>query len=156
MQKGVVNMSDEKECRNDHLSMSESIASTLLLGLGLLTTVRGAYWILNPENTSDSTLYSSLAMVMPLWAWALGFVFGGLFIILSSWYLPRRNIKKRFAITLLIGGGISSASYFIVAIAGFGNAINWLTPIQLIIFSMTTLMLAFFGGTMLWQKKNTY
>src|SRR5699024_4256041 len=149
-------MSDEKECREEHLSMSESIASTLLLALGMLTTARGTYWIFNPENTNDSMLYKSLAAVMPLWGWAIGFVIGGLLLILSSWYLPRRNIKKRFAVTLLIGGGISSASYFIVAIAGFGNAINWLTPMQLIIFSMATLMLAFFGGTMLWQKKNMY
>lgn len=149
-------MSDEKECHEEHLSMSESIASTLLLALGMLTTARGTYWIFNPENTNDSTLYKSLAAVMPLWGWAIGFVIGGLLLILSSWYLPRRNIKKRFAVTLFIGGGISSASYFIVAIAGFGNAINWLTPIQLIIFSMATLMLAFFGGLMLWQKRNMY
>ena len=149
-------MSDEKERREEHLSMSESIASTLLLALGMLTTARGTYWVFNSENTNDSTLYNSLASVMPLWGWAIGFVIGGLLLILSSWYLPRRNIKKRFAVTLLIGGGISSASYFIVAIAGFGNAINWLTPIQLIIFSMSTLMLAFFGGTMLWQKRNMY
>ena len=149
-------MSDEKESREEHFSMSESIASTLLLALGLLTTARGTYWIFNPENTNDSSLYKSLAAVMPLWGWAIGFVIGGLLIILSSWYLPRRNIKKRFAVTLLIGGGISSASYFIVAIAGFGNAINWLTPIQLIIFSMATLMLGFFGGMMLWQKRNMY
>lgn len=149
-------MSDEKESREEQLSMSESIASTLLLALGLLTTARGTYWVFNAENTSDSELYASLAAVMPLWAWAIGFVIGGLLLILSSWYLPRRNIKKRFAVTLLIGGGLSSASYFIVAIAGFGNAINWLTPMQLIIFSMSTLMLAFFGGTMLWQKRNMY
>lgn len=149
-------MSDEKECREEHLSMSESIASTLLLALGMLTTARGAFWMFNSEETSDSNMYASLAAVMPLWGWALGYVIGGVLIILSSWYLPRRNIKKRFAVTLLLGGGISSASYFIVAIAGFGNAINWLTPIQLIIFSMATLMLAFFGGTMLWQKKNMY
>lgn len=149
-------MSDEKERREEQLSMSESIASTLLLALGLLTTARGAFWMFNSENASDSKLYASLAAVMPLWAWAIGFVIGGLLLILSSWYLPRRNIKKRFAVTLLIGGGLSSASYFIVAIAGFGNAINWLTPMQLIIFSMSTLMLAFFGGTMLWQKRNMY
>ena len=149
-------MSDEKESREEQLSMSESIASTLLLALGMLTTTRGAFWMFNPENTSDSKLYASLAAVMPLWAWAIGFVIGGLLLILSSWYLPRRDIKKRFAVTLLIGGGLSSASYFIVAIAGFGNAINWLLPTQLIIFSMSTLMLAFFGGTLLWQKRNMY
>ena len=149
-------MSDEKESREEQLSMSESIASTLLLALGLLTSARGAFWMFNSENTSDSELYASLAAVMPLWAWAIGFFVGGILIILSSWYIPRRNIKKRFAITLLLGGGLSSASYFIMAIAGFGNAVNWLTPMQLIIFSMATLMLAFFGGAQLWQKKNMY
>ena len=149
-------MSDEKECREKQLSVSESIASTLLLALGMLTTSRGVFWMFNYDNTSDSNLYASLAAVMPLWAWAIGFVVGGLLLILSSWYIPRRDIKKSFAVTLLIGGGLSSASYFIVAIAGFGNAINWMLPMQLIIFSMTTLMLAFFGGTMLWQKKNMY
>ena len=152
----MFDMSDEKECREENLSMSESIASTLLLALGLLTTARGAFWMFNSDNTSDSKLYASLAAVMPLWAWAIGFVIGGMLLILSSWYLPRQDIKKRFAVTLLIGGGLSSASYFIVAIAGFGNSINWLTPTQLIIFSMATLMLAFFGGSMLWQKKNMY
>ena len=156
MQKGMIDMSDEKESREKQLSASESIASTLLLALGMLTTSRGAFWMFNYDDTSDSNLYASLAAVMPLWAWAIGFVVGGLLLILSSWYIPRRDIKKRFAVTLLIGGGLSSASYFIVAIAGFGNAINWLMPMQLIIFSMTTLMLAFFGGTMLWQKKNMY
>ena len=149
-------MSDEDESREEQLSMSESIASTLLLALGLLTTARGAFWMFNSESTSDSNLYASLAAVMPLWAWAIGFFIGGILIILSSWYLPRRHIKKRFAVTLLIGGGLSSASYFIVAIAGFGNAVNWLTPTQLIIFSVASLVLAFFGGMHLWQKKNMY
>ena len=149
-------MSDEKECREKQLTVSESIASTLLLALGMLTTSRGVFWMFNYDDTSDSNLYASLAAVMPLWAWAIGFVVGGLLLILSSWYIPRRDIKKGFAVTLLIGGGLSSASYFIVAIAGFGNAINWLLPMQLIIFSMSTLMLAFFGGMQLWQKRNMY
>ena len=149
-------MSNEKELSEESLSVSESIASTLLLALGMVTTARGTFWMFNSGNTSDIKLYASLAGVMPLWAWAIGFVIGGLLLILSSWYLPRRNIKKRFAVTLLIGGGLSSASYFIVAIAGFGNSINWLTPVQLIIFSMSTMMLSFFGGMMLWQKKNMY
>ena len=149
-------MSDEKESREEPLSLSESIASTLLLALGMLTSARGIFWMFNSDNPNDVQLYSSLASVMPLWAWAIGFLIGGLLIILSSWYLPRRNIKKRFSITLLVGGGLSSSSYFIVAIAGFGNSLNWLTPFQLIIFSVASLLLAFFGGLQLWQKKNMY
>ena len=149
-------MSDEKESREEQLSLSESIASTMLLALGMLTSARGIFWMFNSDNPNDIKLYSSLASVMPLWAWAIGFLIGGLLIILSSWYLPRRNIKKRFSITLLVGGGLSSSSYFIVAIAGFGNSLNWLTPFQLIIFSVASLLLAFFGGLQLWKKKNMY
>ena len=149
-------MSDEKESREEQLSLSESIASTMLLALGMLTSARGIFWMFNSDNPNDVQLYSSLASVMPLWAWAIGFLIGGLLIILSSWYLPRRNIKKRFSITLLVGGCLSSSSYFIVAIAGFGNSLNWLTPFQLIIFSVASLLLAFFGGLQLWQKKNMY
>ena len=149
-------MSDEKESNEEQLSLSESIASTMLLALGMLTSARGIFWMFNSDNPNDVQLYSSLASVMPLWAWAIGFLIGGLLIILSSWYLPRRNIKKRFSITLLVGGGLSSSSYFIVAIAGFGNSLNWLTPFQLIIFSVASLLLAFFGGLQLWQKKNMY
>ena len=149
-------MNDKKESREEPLSLSESIASTLLLALGMLTSARGIFWMFNSDNPNDVQLYSSLASVMPLWAWAIGFLIGGLLIILSSWYLPRRNIKKRFSITLLVGGGLSSSSYFIVAIAGFGNSLNWLTPFQLIIFSVASLLLAFFGGLQLWQKKNMY
>ena len=149
-------MSDEKESREEQLSLSESIASTMLLALGMLTSARGIFWMFNSDNPNDIKLYSSLASVMPLWAWAIGFFIGGILIILSSWYLPRRNIKKRFAITLFVGGGLSSSSYFIVAIAGFSNSLNWLTPFQLIIFSVASLLLAFFGGLQLWQKKNMY
>ena len=149
-------MSDEKESREEHLSLSESIASTMLLALGMLTSARGIFWMFNSDNPNDIKLYSSLASVAPLWAWAIGFLIGGMLIILSSWYLPRRNIKKRFSVALFVGGGLSSASYFIVAIAGFGNSLNWLTPFQLIIFSVASLLLAFFGGLQLWQKKNMY
>ena len=149
-------MSEENESREEQLSLSESIASTLLLALGMLTTARGVFWMFNSGNPSDIKMYASLAAVMPLWAWGIGFFIGGLLIILSSWYLPRRNIKKRFAIMLLAGGSLSSSSYFIVAIAGFGNSLNWLTPFQLIIFSVASLLLAFFGGLQLWQKKNMY
>lgn len=140
----------------ERLSVSESIASTMLLAVGLITLARGSYWTLNPNSESDSQMYASLASVMPLWAWALGFVIGGLLLVLASWYLPRRALKNRFDWLLLIGGMTSSASYFIVAVAGFGNAANWLTPVQLVIYSIATLVLAFYGGFSLWRKKSMY
>ena len=56
----------DEECRDSHLSLSESITSVLLLGLGMFTVSRGIFWILHPHNTNDSQLYASLDSVMSL------------------------------------------------------------------------------------------
>ena len=40
----------DEECRDNHLSLSESIASVLLLGLGMFTVSRGIFWVLHPHK----------------------------------------------------------------------------------------------------------
>ena len=71
----------DEECRDNHLSLSESIASVLLLGLGMFTVSRGIFWILHPHNTNDSQLYASLDSVMSLSFWGIFFFVGGLFLV---------------------------------------------------------------------------
>ena len=83
----------DEECRDNHLSLSESIASVLLLGLGMFTVSRGIFWIIHPHNTNDSQLYASLDSVMSLSFWGVFFFVGGLFLVLSSWFLPRRHTR---------------------------------------------------------------
>lgn len=144
---------DDSEYQESRLSISESIASTLLFGLGALTIVRGLYWLTNSHTTADIEMYESLASVLPLWAWSLGFIIGGLLLLLSSWVLPKRVPRRRFFLYLLFGGIVSNMSYFIIAIAGFGNSETWMTPVQLVVFSTVSLVLAFFGGMQLWQTK---
>ncbi|WP_205710594.1 hypothetical protein [Jeotgalicoccus sp. S0W5] len=70
--------------------------------------------------------------------------------------LPKRNTTISFAWFLLIGGLGSSVAYFIITIAGFGNAVNWLTPVQYITLSGMNGMLAFLGGLRVWQMKGMY
>lgn len=141
----------ERECTQDRLSMSETIASASLAILGLLTTLRGFAWILRYDNPSDVELYASLISVAPLYIWGSIFAVGGILLSLSSWFLPRRDVRQRFAFSLFMGGLTSSVTYFIVAIAAFNNAATWFLPSQMIVLALYGGILAFFGGMQLWQ-----
>ena len=148
--KGVIKI-DKK------MSYSEVIASIMLFGSGLLTFERGIFWIIETEESMfDSSLYTTLSYVVPLWAWGVLFALSGLMVIGASWKLPKRDTAISFAYFLLIGGLGSSVAYFIITIAGFGSATNWLTPVQYITLSGMNGMLAFLGGLRVWQMKNMY
>lgn len=138
------------------MNYSEIIASLMLFGTGIFTMTRGIFWVIETdESMFDSQLYTVLSYAMPLWMWGLLFLFGGLFSILASWRLPKRETAKNFAWFLLLGGLISSLSYFVITVAGFGNASNWMTPVQYIILSGVNGVLAFLGGVRIWLTKNT-
>lgn len=139
------------------MSYAEIIASLLLFGSGLLTLERGVFWILeNQKSVQDSQLYTTLSYAMPLWAWGLAFAISGLLIMCASWQLPRRATGKSFAWFLLVGGLGSTVAYFIITIAGFDSASNWLTPVQYITLSGMNCFLAFLGGVRVWTAKDTY
>lgn len=138
------------------MSYAEIIASLMLFGSGMLTIERGVFWIVEKDDSMfDSSLYTTLGSVLPLWVWGGMFTVSGLFVILASWRLPKRETAISFAWYLLIGGLGSSVAYFIITIAGFGSATNWLSPVQYITLSGMNGMLAFLGGIRICQKKST-
>jgi len=139
------------------MSYAETIASIMLFASGLFTIERGIFWIMeNGRSISDSSLYTTLNYAMPLWCWGVIFTLSGLLVIGASLTLPKRDTTISFAWFLLIGGLGSSVAYFIITIAGFGNAVNWLTPVQYITLSGMNGMLAFLGGLRVWQMKGMY
>lgn len=142
---------DEIECAKERLSTSESIASVSMAVFGIFTLIRGSYWIMDYENPTDIELYVALISAAPLYIWGALFAIGGLLLILSSWFLPRRHIRKRFALSMLSGGLTVSVTYFIVAVAGFNNANSWMMPAQMVSLALFGGILAFFGGMQLWQ-----
>lgn len=144
---------DAIECAKERLSTSESIASVALAVLGIFTIIRGAFWIMEYDNPTDSELHVALISAAPLYIWGALFAIGGIFLVLSSWYLPRRHIRKRFAFSLFCGGLTVSVTYFIVAIAGFNNALSWMMPAQMVVLALFGGILAFFGGMQLWQMR---
>lgn len=137
------------------MSYTEIIASLMLFGSGMLTVERGIFWIVETDKSMfDSHLYAILGHVMPLFAWGMLFTLSGMFVILASWRLPKRDVSNSFALFLLIGGLGSSVAYFVITIAGFGSAANWLTPVQYITLSGMNGMLAFLGGIRVCRKKS--
>lgn len=135
------------------LSLVEAIASICLFGLGLFHGIRGLFWLLADENTQhDSPLYTSLSSIMPLNVWGFLIFLSGLSFVFASWKLPKHQVSNALYIFLLIGGLLSSLLCFAIALIGYGNAINWLTPSQLIVLSGVGGMLAFFGGMTVWQR----
>ena len=137
------------------MSYTEIIASLMLFGSGMLTVERGIFWIVETDKSMfDSHLYVTLSSAMPLLFWGVLFTLSGMFVILASWRLPKRDISNSFALFLLIGGLGSSVAYFVITIAGFGSAANWLTPVQYITLSGMNGMLAFLGGIRVCRKKS--
>lgn len=135
------------------LSIVEALASVLLFGLGLFHSARGLFWVISNETINhDSTFYNSLSSVMPLNMWGAIILISGLLFMIASWKVPKYEISKALYIYMFAGGFLSSVTYFAIAIIGFGDAINWLTPTQLVVLSGVGGMLAFFGGMTLWQK----
>ena len=139
------------------MSYTEVIASLMLFGSGMLTVERGIFWIAETDKSMfDSHLYVTLSDAMPLFTWGVLFTLSGMFVILASWRLPKRDVSNSFALFLLIGGLGSSVAYFVITIAGFGSAANWLTPVQYITLSGMNGMLAFLGGIRVCRKKNMH
>lgn len=135
------------------LSLVEAIASICLFSLGLFHSTRGLFWLLADGSTKhDSPLYDSLSIVMPLNVWGALVLLSGLSFIFASWKLPKHQVSNALYIFLFIGGLLSSLLCFAIALIGYGNAINWLTPSQLIVLSGVGGMLAFFGGMTVWQR----
>ena len=139
------------------INYAEIIASVMLFGSGLLTLVRGVFWILeNRQSVQDLPLYATLNHAMPIWAWGVMFAVSGLLVIGASLRTTRWTTGKSFAWFLLVGGLGSCVAYFIIAIAGFDSAENWMTPIQYITLSGMNGVLAFLGGVRVWATKDTY
>lgn len=141
---------------NRKLNLSETVSSVLLFTFGLHHLARGVFWVLADKSTRhDSQMYLELETIMPLYVWGMICSIGAVFFLLASISLPHHQTSRSFALFLIMGGSISGAFYFVIAIFGFHSAINWFTPLQLVVLSAGSAMLAFFGGVVLWKKRIT-
>ncbi|WP_314347645.1 hypothetical protein [Mammaliicoccus vitulinus] len=134
------------------LSLPEILASALLFGLGIFSLWRGFFFAVRQEQAlSDSDFYVALHHVMPIWIWGVLMVISSLFLVGSSWLMPKRNWL--FHWMLLLGGSTCSLIYLLMTSASLFNAINWLTPMQFATLSATCGVIAFFGGAEIYARR---
>ena len=137
----------------ERLTQVESIASATLFTFGIFSAMRGLNWVVFSETSRDYKVYSTIVEVAPLYVWGALLLIGSLMLMIASWLLPRWRTKRGFSIILLIGGLVTSITYFIIAIATFHQHGTWLVPSQMVVLSTLGGILAFFGGAYLWNTK---
>src|SRR5690625_87208 len=80
------------EEQNRGLSISESVSALLLYSFGILSAIRGAFWLTAGNNAvHDSGMYAALATITPLRFWGVLMLTAGLVIMLSAYLLPKRR-----------------------------------------------------------------
>lgn len=129
------------------LSISERLASILLLCMGLLTNARALFWITNSQKAiNDSPFYTKLNGIMPLWAWGCVLLIFGTCTILASYYIPKRLVSVNFSLFVLIGCTGSAIFYFFMTVVSMADALNWLTPMNFLIKTSCLGLCGFIGG----------
>lgn len=105
--------------------------------IGMLAIVRGLFWIFSSEKARhDSPLYESMHELISLTYWGIPFFIGGVCLVIASIALPYRRVNNVYSIFSIIGGVICSMFFFIIALAGMDQSINWLTPVTFVVTAM--------------------
>ena len=143
-----------REKNENVLIKAEKISMTLLIILGLVSSIRGVYWITN-YNTAvhESPFYEALDRVPPLYGWGVPFLLGGIFLILASTHILNQSTRKAFDVYIILGGTISGLSFTLISMAGVNNSLNWLTPAQNVCFAVGFFTLSIIGIGSLWKNR---
>lgn len=140
--------------QKDGMSLFQLISFIYLFGMGIYTSLRGFYWIMNAESASqESELYSAMHEIISLAFWGLPFAISGILLMASAIAMPYHRTNTIFLTTFVIGHAIAAPFYYIFTLAGFENGINLLTPMQNLSLSVMCGAMAFVGGVALWNNK---
>ena len=139
---------------NEHFTIRDKLATLSLFGLGVFVDVRGLYWFVSPENvTKESAFYQALNDVMPIWIWGLLLLAFGTCLILSSLFFGKRSVNNTSDYFMLIGGLGSAIIHFLMSSAAVYNALNWLTPAQMLIMTAWLGFVGFLGGLGIYGRR---
>ncbi|HJG55333.1 MAG TPA: hypothetical protein K8V95_09125 [Staphylococcus arlettae] len=137
-----------------NFTIHDRLATLSLFGLGVFVDIRGLYWFVSPENvTKESAFYQALNDVMLIWIWGLLLLVFGTCLILSSLFFGKRSVKNTSDYFMLIGGLGSAIIHFLMSSAAVYNALNWLTPAQMIIMTAWLGFVGFLGGLGIYGRK---
>ena len=139
---------------NENFTIRDKLATLSLFGLGVFVDVRGLYWFTSPESViKESAFYEALNNVMSIWIWGLLLLIFGTCLILSSLFFGKRSVKNTSDYFMLIGGLGSAIIHFLMSSAAVYNAINWLTPAQMLIMTAWLGFVGFLGGLGIYGRR---
>ena len=137
-----------------NFTIHDRLATLSLFGLGVFVDIRGVYWLISPEKViNESDFYRALNEVMPVWIWGLLLLVFGTCLILSSLFFGKRSVKNTSNYFMLIGGLGSAIIHFLMSSASVYNALNWLTPAQLIVITAWLGFVGFLGGLGIYGRR---
>lgn len=137
-----------------HFTIRDKLATLSLFGLGVFVDVRGLYWLISPESViKESTFYQALNDVMAIWIWGLLLLVFGTCLILSSLFFGKRSVNNTSDYFMLIGGLGSAIIHFLMSSAGVYNALNWLTPAQMLTMTAWLGFVGFLGGLGIYGRR---
>ena len=139
---------------NENFTIHDKLATLSLFGLGVFVDIRGLYWFISPENViEESAFYQALNDVMPIWIWGLLLLAFGTCLILSSLFFGKRSVNNISDHFMLIGGLGSAIIHFLMSSAAVYNALNWLTPAQMLIMTAWLGFVGFLGGLGIYGRR---
>ena len=139
---------------NEHFTIRDKLATLSLFGLGVFVDVRGLYWVISPEIViKESTFYQALNGVMSIWIWGLLLLIFGTCLILSSLFFGKRSVNNTSDYFMLIGGLGSAIIHFLMSSAAVYNALNWLTPAQMLTMTAWLGFVGFLGGLGIYGRR---
>ena len=139
---------------NEQFTIRDKLATLSLIGLGVFVDIRGLYWFISPERViEESAFYQALNDVMSIWVWGLLLLIFGTCLILSSLFFGKRSVNNASNYFMLIGGLGSSIIHFLMSSAAVYNALNWITPAQLIAITAWLGFVGFLGGLGIYGRK---
>lgn len=134
--------------------LPQKLATLSLFSLGVFVDIRGLYWFTSPENViKESAFYQALNDVMSIWIWGLLLLIFGTCLILSSLFFGKRSVNNTSDYFMLIGGLGSAIIHFLMSSAAVYNALNWLTPAQMIIMTAWLGFVGFLGGLGIYGRR---
>lgn len=142
------------ERMNENFTIHDRLATLSLFGLGVFVDIRGLYWFTSQKNViNESAFYQALNDVTSIWVWGLLLLVFGTCLILSSLFFGKRSVNNTSDYFMLIGGLGSSIIHFLMSSAAVYNAINWITPAQLITITAWLGFVGFLGGLGIYGRK---
>ena len=137
-----------------NFTIHDRLATLSLFSLGVFVDIRGLYWFISPENViKESAFYQALNDVMPIWIWGLLLLIFGTCLILSSLFFGKRSVNNTSDYFMLIGGLGSAIIHFLMSSAAVYNALNWLTPAQMIVITAWLGFVGFLGGLGIYGRR---